>query len=259
MAAPDRTALLADTALLEDLGLTAWPALKTVHHDGWLLRFSGGHTGRANSVTVIAPGVLPLAEKIAFAAAQYRAHGLTPLFRTTPLCPDGLEKALTGAGFARQGDNAVQVLDALPAELPAATAIAPLLEEGWLRAWLAMVPVPERELPFLRAILAAIPMPCLYATAWEKGQAAAVALGVVDRGRVGVFKVATRPDLRGRGHGGRAVRAVLAAARREGARGAYLQVGCDNAPANRLYARLGFSNAYGYSYWRPAAVVPAEG
>jgi hypothetical protein len=46
------------------------------------------------------------------------------------------------------------------------------------------------------------------------------------------------------------VRAILGGAAAKGARKSYLQVVSGNAPAERLYSRLGFSEAYRYWYRR---------
>ena len=39
--------------LVEELAANAHVALNSVQFDGWILRFSEGHTGRANSISVI--------------------------------------------------------------------------------------------------------------------------------------------------------------------------------------------------------------
>jgi RimJ/RimL family protein N-acetyltransferase len=72
---------------------------------------------------------------------------------------------------------------------------------------------------------------------------------VVDGGLVGLYDIASAVPRQG--HGERLCRALLALAQAQGARQAYLQVGSDNAVAQRLYARLGFRFAYRYHYAAP--------
>jgi ribosomal protein S18 acetylase RimI-like enzyme len=67
-------------------------------------------------------------------------------------------------------------------------------------------------------------------------------------GMAGLFDIFTPEDQRGRGHGHRLCAALLAQARLQGATTAYLQVGAENDAAQRLYARLGFLQAYRYHY-----------
>ena len=49
--------------------------------------------------------------------------------------------------------------------------------------------------------------------------------------------------------------ALLATAYAQGAREAYLQVGCDNDAAQQLYRKLGFTWAYRYHYRSPTDLV----
>ncbi len=242
---------LPDAAFLEDLTLTCWPALMTVHRDGWLIRLSGGHTGRSNSVNVTAPGREPTADKIAFAESVYAAHGLPPLFRVTPLSPPDMPALLERAGYHAFDTSSVQVLGTLPDDAadPAVT-VERAPTTTFRDAYARIRSVPAHEIGPMRAILEAIPMPALYVSLAEGGRIVATAMTVVDRGWAGLFKVAVAPDSRGRGLGRRVTLAALAAAAPLGARGSYLQVASDNAPALALYAGLGFREVYTYTYFR---------
>lgn len=241
-------------AALEDLTLTAWPCLRTIHHDGWVLRFARGHTGRANSVNVLAPGVLALKEKVAFAEQRYRDQSLDPMFRLTPLCPPELDGELERQGYALDNPSLVQVLDGLP---PAGPDLPGVRVESrpspeWIDAYAGMTGLSATRRSALAAILDAIAPATLYAAAVEDGEIRSVALGVVDRAHVGIFDVATRRDCRGQGLAGRVVGTLLRRAAGLGAASAYLQVAAPNAPALAVYGRLGFRTLYPYHYRRKA-------
>ena len=69
--------------------------------------------------------------------------------------------------------------------------------------------------------------------------------------------LAQAPSERGRGLGRALTSALTQWGRSAGARTAYLQVREQNATARRLYAALGFQEAYRYHY-RVPNTVPAE-
>jgi len=48
------------------------------------VRFSPGKAQRARRINAVAPGGLPLSERLAYCQALYRAAGLRMLFRITP-------------------------------------------------------------------------------------------------------------------------------------------------------------------------------
>lgn len=239
----------ASVALLEDLCLSAWPAQRQLYHRGWVLRFAGGHSGRANAVTAIGPAAELGAGFIDWCNAAYRQQGLVPRFRLTPLCPPDLEAQLVAAGYQVREESLVMAA-AVPPPHPADAAVRfqPAVDEAWLTAYRSMVAIPEAEMPALRAILAGIAPTTQYATLWSDGRPVAAALAVIDRGWVGLYKVASHPRARGQGHGRRLVAALLSMAASQGATKAYLQVGAENAPALALYARFGFETVYRYRY-----------
>ena len=92
--APD---LPASTARIEQASLNAWPALHQVLHDGWLLRFCGGFTKRANSVSIVSTGERSLDARIAFCEALYQQHGQATVFRLSSDCPELAQDRQSGA------------------------------------------------------------------------------------------------------------------------------------------------------------------
>jgi N-acetylglutamate synthase len=248
---------------LEDLTLTDWPSLQTVHDNGWLIRLSGGHTGRSNCVIAQGSGDLDgrdgsagTTDRIHLAEQVYAAGGLPTVFRLTPLSPPALEQALQARGYRLKDESIVMIADNLPAALPAEPAdllLSHRLEEEWCAAYIRIRQVPAAEQGPMRAILAAIPMPTLYGAVVQDGRLTSLALAILDRGWAGLYKVATAANSQRQGQAGRLLTALLAQAPARGAGRAYLQVGAGNDAGIRLYRRLGFRPAYMYRYWtRPA-------
>jgi len=103
-----------------------------------------------------------------------------------------------------------------------------------------------------RGLLARIGTDAGFALASIDGRPAATGLGVCDRGWLGVFAMATLPELRGRGAATGLLDALRSWALSRGATRAYLQVERDNGPALALYRRDGFREVYGYHYRVPS-------
>jgi ribosomal protein S18 acetylase RimI-like enzyme len=237
--------------LVEELTLNAWPSLQTVLDDGWLLRFADRYTRRANSVNPIYPSIEPLPAKVARCEAAYDRRGLDTVFKlTTASEPAGLDAFLAERGYRREAETSVQLadLDALPSEPDGAVAIAETLPAGWLEAQCRCGGASTRHLATMARLLGAIAPATAFASLSLEGEVVAVGLAVAERGYVGLFDIAAAPAARGRGFGERTVRGLLGWGRERGARTAHLAVMSDNAPALRLYARIGFREVYRYWY-----------
>jgi N-acetylglutamate synthase len=70
----------------------------------------------------------------------------------------------------------------------------------------------------------------------------------VEGSLLGLFDIVTAATARGRGYGTKLLLALLAWGRENDAEHAYLQVMDENIPAQRLYAKLGFTEIYKYWY-----------
>lgn len=79
---------------IEELSLNAWPGLQQILVDGWVLRFGGGYSRRANCAYVMYGGTKSAEEKIEICERTYREKNLPPMFKLTaatePARLDGL-------------------------------------------------------------------------------------------------------------------------------------------------------------------------
>ena len=105
---------------VEDAGLNASAPSEQRVFDGWLVRFSPGKAKRARCVNTLAPGRLPLEDKLAQLQAFYREQGLPMFIRITPFSePADLDARLAALGWTTLDDTRVMVcpsLEALHAE-----------------------------------------------------------------------------------------------------------------------------------------------
>lgn len=99
----------------------------------------------------------------------------------------------------------------------------------------------------------------LAATATVDGEVAGIGFGVVERGLLGIFGMATAPAHRRRGVGRAVVVALAEAAAERDVPRAYLQVETDNHDARVFYRDLGFSRSHSTHYRAsaPASAPPA--
>src|SRR5215469_5361968 len=93
-------------AQVEETCMNAWPALKEVYYDGWLIRLADGATRRTNSVNVLRDGRRPLRDKIAYCEAIYRAHAQPAYFRLLSDAQPELEEVLAARGYRAEDETA---------------------------------------------------------------------------------------------------------------------------------------------------------
>jgi N-acetylglutamate synthase len=236
---------------VEELSMNAWPALQTLVYDGWLLRFANGVTRRANSVMPLYASKDNAAEKILFCEKVYADQGLPSIFKITKDSnPADLDAILAARGYQAEAQTSVQLLDLThiePVTNPEVS-LTSLETEEWHAAFCRMNGVgADRQATYRQIVQAIIPLKC-FATLRLNGQIIGCGLGVLQAGSIGLFDIVIDQAYRRQKYGEKMVQSLLAWGKQLGARLAYLQVMCNNAPAIGLYARLGFREEYQYWY-----------
>jgi len=237
---------------LEEIASNGHAALRVKQYDGWLLRFSGGYTGRANSVSPLYPSRKDPADKVAYCEACYARQGLPALFKLTD-CDAELFAFLKERGYQVVTPTDVMILDLRQAD-PAADLRSCVFAEkpgDWLPAWFAFENITDpAKQELFRKILDRTLSDTAYCTLLRDGKPAACAATAAEQGYALLQYVVVDPALRGTGLGEKVCRAALAEAKEQGADYAYLQVVQDNAAALGLYRKLGFRKVYSYCYMR---------
>jgi GNAT superfamily N-acetyltransferase len=243
----------------EELSMNAWPALRTIHHDGWVLRFAGGYTRRANSIHPIYPSVQTgsdeddqnLNARIQVCEQFYRSQGLKTIFKLAEECfPTGLDECLAGRGYQMDADTSVQTrsLVGWQALSAAEVELSTDCTEVWQAAFCRMGAVAPHNQPISSRILEAILPTRRFASVRVDGEIIACGLGVMQAGFLGLFDIVTDPAHRRKGYGRKVVAGLMTWAAGQGAHTAYLQVMLSNQAALPLYAGLGFQEKYRYWY-----------
>lgn len=253
---------IADVVRVTDLG---WPGLERERLGGWVLRASGGFTGRGNSALPLGDTGLPLPAAVDAVERFYAARDLPARFSVpTTLDPTvradpapGVDAELDDRGYARVDESLVLVTDLrrlpdlAPDPAPGTDAsFAPEPDAGFTALYRyrggALPPVA------VRVLTAAQHQEFL--TLRRDGEPVAVGRVAVARGWAGVTAMEVAPSARRQGLGRQLLLRLLGRGRELGARWGYLQVAAENTAARNLYAATGLTPHHGYHYRvRPVA------
>lgn len=251
---------------IECAALSAWPAALVAHDGAWLVRHTPGHgSRRLNSLNFLDPADgADTPSRLEAAGACYLRAGGRMIVRVTPLTPPPVVAELDRIGWTHVAETVTMTVDLARLD-GAVVAAASVMDEGprddWATAMRRTGSAKAADPAALVALLGRILPEASLSVVRDRhtGQIAATALGVADRGLVGLFDVGTVAALRRRGYGRSAVLAALAWGYSRGARTGYLQVEAANTRAQALYAKLGFVEVYRGDYrLPPAAEAEAE-
>ncbi|MFD2698935.1 GNAT family N-acetyltransferase [Paenibacillus shunpengii] len=244
---------------IEELSLNHWPSLSTLLYDGWLLRFANGFTKRANSIHPLYHSTGETLHKITECEKIYSANGLPAVFKITPFIhPEDLDSALDQAGYSVVDATSVQTVDLAHIRKPRLTSVQ-IYErphDEWLNNYYKLNQVKAADRITMERMLSNIKTRTGFISLYDDEQVVACGLGVVEREYIGLYDIVTDARYRNRGFGEQMILNLLSWGKEHGARFSYLAVVANNAPALRLYSKIGYTENYKYWY-RVKALIPS--
>ncbi len=234
---------------LERVHVRAWPATETTRIDGWLWRWSGGASQRANSVSTIEFHGDDVADTLDRVEARYRAKSSPSQLHTYDFSePPGLAALLTARGYGKGETTLTMLAVTQSAEPPRGLTVSDNATPEWSEVYLEAITESRRAVN--REILRRIPDPRAFFSVRRGGRVISTALGVAHGGHAVAECVATRADARGQRGAEVAMRGLMAWAASLGAHSIGLQVVAGNQSAIALYRRLGFEPVCTNQFWR---------
>jgi N-acetylglutamate synthase len=97
---------------IEQISFNAWPSLKTILYDNWVIRISDGVTRRANSINPIFESSYGIEEKISFCEKLYFDNNLPVVYKlTNESSPKNLDELLEAKGYYFDAETSVQTMN----------------------------------------------------------------------------------------------------------------------------------------------------
>jgi GNAT superfamily N-acetyltransferase len=249
---PPSPARRASVAEVQQVAALGWRALETERLGDWLLRASGGFTGRANSALAVGdPGRSPR-DAVRAVEDFYAERALPARFQLPePGAAAGVRELLHERGYGWSPPVHVMTAELAHVLRAADARVGPggvQLDEAPDDAWLATYRRVEGAAPAAaRGVLAGHPA-VVFASVRSDGRTVAIARAAVDGRWAGLSAVEVVPEARRHGLAIQVSSAVLRWAGTRGARQAYLQAELRSDPAVTLYRSLGFEVHHDYRY-----------
>jgi N-acetylglutamate synthase len=243
---------------VEETCLNAWPALRQVLFDGWVLRFSEGLTRRANSVNPLRGPRETGDGLIAACAALYQRRQLPTIFRLPSIIDPDLSEQLDEAGYGREGESCVRYGDLTGIEMASDPDVQLLSRPAreWFAAMAALQNHNSEQRRIYRRIVSSLAIPAAFAALPIDGEFVALAYGSVHDRLLCYESVITNPRRQRRGYARRVMSSLAAWAKHQGAEGACLEVEAHNTAALALYDLVGLkTELYRYHYRREPKTV----
>ncbi|BAZ14904.1 GCN5-related N-acetyltransferase [Calothrix sp. NIES-4071] len=233
---------------IEFASYSSWQAFEQIDYFGWIIRFANGYTKRANSVNALTPSNANLPAVIQHCESFYRERRQPTIFRLLSFVDDpSLDSYLADIGY-KYLDPSLVLYQKLDSSHNQPLSLIAVEQKLWLHTYCSIAGIDLRTQENHVKILSQVPKQSLFAILEENGQPIACGMGVIFNNYFGIFDIITQQQSRNKGYGARLITNMLSWAWIAGAQDAYVQVVAANAPAVRLYEKLGYRRLYNYWY-----------
>lgn len=237
----------ADELRLEAISASGWRAAETGHVGGWLLRASGGFTGRGNSVLPLrAPG-MPLDDALALARSWYHERNLPLRLQIPSEARRLLDAELGERGWPIQYGALVMAARLDRVHARARPDVQVRLDTIPDDAWYARYRDGAGASEAARGLLTRHDN-VIFASVRDGDRCVAIGRGAIDERWLGVTAVEVDAAQRRTGLAGTVMTALWQWGRSRGAAHGYLQVADDNEAAIAMYTGFGYWVHHDYRY-----------
>ena len=236
---------------IEELSLNAWPALKTLFCDGWIIRLANGYSFRSNSVNMLHPSKTDIEEKINYCDRIFTCHNIRPAYKILG-CEEhkAAEETLKNLSYEKIYETILQVC-----EIPKSTKrnaegiiVSNTFDDKWKESVIRFNKIKEEHKSTFKNIMDNVPDEKIVVRKVYGGETIGCGYAALEKNYAGLFSIVVKEEFRGKGYGREIVEAMLTEAARRGINKTYLQVDHDNNSALKLYEKFGYKEIYRYWY-----------
>lgn len=233
---------------IEYAGFRSWPAFEESEANGVVLRYSHGHTKRANSANILLQQKGDYATLVSRCEGYFEEKGLPCIFRLPSFCNNQrLDNYLELVGYKSMDRSLILYRSLEDSSFDTPDLTMKSCQE-WMESFcrISTIDISGNEAHI--EILKRIRDKALMAVLVENEVEIACGIGVISNGYFGLFDLVTERSSRNMGYGTKLLNGMLSWAVSNGASSAYLQVVAENQPAINLYRKFGYQHCYEYWY-----------
>ena len=231
---------------IELMLMRTWPALDEKIYDGWILRFSGGYTKRSNCINPLYESYFELEEKYEYCKKIYEEKKLPIVYKIIDTeVSIVVDEFLKNKGLEKRDMVTVKEIELTNVNYNLKNInVSWGFNKEWYDFYVKENKLNKQEENIFKELLQKNDKNNMYVYKLEENEIIAVAMGVVEKNKIGIFNVYVKDTYRKKGYATEILEGLLVEARKINVEKAYLQVMETNEKAIKLYKKMGFVPKY---------------